>query len=80
MLQGRPQLPEALPRDAFRLFPFVETFLRTRNRPGAFVVEYAETVVPDGDVLLHCGDFTQTGTPQEVRAFCRWFGALPHPR
>ncbi len=50
MLEGRAQLPDALPRDAYRLFPYVETFLRDRKAHGAFVVEYAETVVPDGDV------------------------------
>jgi predicted phosphodiesterase len=36
--------------------------------------------IPDGDVLVHCGDFTQTGKLGEVRAFCEWFGRLPHRR
>jgi len=36
--------------------------------------------VPPGDVLLHCGDFSNTGRPEEVRQFCEWFGSLPHPR
>ena len=36
--------------------------------------------LPDGDVLLHTGDFTQTGKPEEIAAFCEWFGAQPHPR
>ena len=36
--------------------------------------------VPDGDVLVHAGDFTQVGDAREVAAFCKWFGALPHKR
>lgn len=36
--------------------------------------------VPDGDVLLHAGDFTQVGDVREVAAFCKWFGSLPHKR
>jgi SpoVK/Ycf46/Vps4 family AAA+-type ATPase len=47
---GGVPLPPALPRDAYRLFPWVETFLRDPSQHGAFVIEYAETVVPDGDV------------------------------
>ncbi len=50
MLQGRATLPEALPRDPYRLFPYIETFLCDINAKGAFVIEYAETVIPDGDV------------------------------
>ncbi|KAG7394613.1 hypothetical protein PHYBOEH_004971 [Phytophthora boehmeriae] len=34
--------------------------------------------VPDGDVLLHCGDFTQRGTHDEIRDFNDWLGSLPH--
>ena len=36
--------------------------------------------IPNGDVLLHCGDFSNTGRLEEVCAFCEWFGSLPHPR
>lgn len=36
-------------------------------------------VVPEGDVLIHAGDATMRGYPHEVRAFLRWFSALPHP-
>lgn len=36
--------------------------------------------IPDGDVLLHCGDFTNVGRLEEVQAFAKWFGALPHKR
>jgi len=36
--------------------------------------------IPPGDVLLHCGDFTNTGKASEVAAFAKWFGELPHAR
>ena len=36
--------------------------------------------IPDGDVLLHCGDFTNVGKLEEVAAFAHWFEKLPHKR
>ncbi len=30
--------------------------------------------LPDGDILIHAGDFTNTGRPEEVRKFFQWFG------
>ena len=36
--------------------------------------------IPDGDVLLHCGDFTNVGAVAEVEAFAEWFARLPHKR
>jgi len=50
LVQGRAQLPDGLPRDPYRLFPWMETFLSDPSAHGAFVIEYAETVIPDGDV------------------------------
>jgi len=35
--------------------------------------------VPDGDVLVHAGDFTGRGTPGQVRAFADSLARLPHP-
>lgn len=35
--------------------------------------------IPMGDVLIHAGDATNVGTPDEVDQFLRWFGAQPHP-
>eukprot|EP01087_Luapelamoeba_hula_P006777 TRINITY_DN1686_c0_g2_i1.p1 TRINITY_DN1686_c0_g2~~TRINITY_DN1686_c0_g2_i1.p1 ORF type:complete len:285 (-),score=17.73 TRINITY_DN1686_c0_g2_i1:4-858(-) len=35
--------------------------------------------VPDGDVLIHAGDFTNVGELSDVEALSEWFGALPHP-
>ena len=34
--------------------------------------------VPDGDVLVHAGDFTWRGRPQEIDEFNRWLEKLPH--
>ncbi|KAF2360176.1 Calcineurin-like phosphoesterase domain ApaH type [Trinorchestia longiramus] len=34
--------------------------------------------IPDGDVLLHAGDFTRCGDIQEIRGFNTWLGKLPH--
>uniref|UniRef100_A0A7S4M1R4 Calcineurin-like phosphoesterase domain-containing protein n=1 Tax=Prymnesium polylepis TaxID=72548 RepID=A0A7S4M1R4_9EUKA len=36
--------------------------------------------LPDGDVLLHAGDFSNTGRPEEVAAFAAWFSSQPHRR
>lgn len=35
--------------------------------------------LPHGDVLIHSGDATSTGTPDEVDRFLRWFAAQAHP-
>lgn len=35
-------------------------------------------VIPEGDVIVHAGDFTEAGTKSETDAFLRWFSALPH--
>ena len=34
--------------------------------------------VPDGDVLLHSGDLTNTGTVEDFRKTMRWLYNLPH--
>lgn len=34
--------------------------------------------VPDGDLLLHAGDFSMGGHPAEIERFDRWLGTLPH--
>ena len=34
--------------------------------------------IPDGDVLIHAGDFTRCGHLQEVKEFNTWLGTLPH--
>ncbi|KAF2816628.1 Metallo-dependent phosphatase [Mytilinidion resinicola] len=34
--------------------------------------------VPEGDLLIHAGDLTNTGTLKELQAQIIWFSALPH--
>ena len=34
--------------------------------------------VPDGDVLLHCGDFTNVGKDYQLATVNEWFGKQPH--
>ena len=34
--------------------------------------------LPEGDVLIHCGDFTEDGTEEEVLDFINWFEELPY--
>ena len=43
----------------------------THNRHGAIRV-------PEGDLLLHAGDATMHGTPEEVAGFDAWLATLPH--
>jgi Icc-related predicted phosphoesterase len=34
--------------------------------------------VPDADLLIHAGDATMHGTPEELEAFDAWLAGLPH--
>jgi len=34
--------------------------------------------VPDGDVFVHCGDFTRDGSEADVIEFAAWLRSLPH--
>lgn len=34
--------------------------------------------IPDGDILIHAGDMTNTGSFTELRDFNDWLGSLPH--
>jgi len=35
--------------------------------------------LPPGDVLVHCGDFTNSGREKSIRKFVTWFASQPHP-
>lgn len=35
-------------------------------------------VVPDGDILIHCGDLTYRGTVNSIAEELNWFTSLPH--
>lgn len=34
--------------------------------------------VPEGDFLIHCGDFSGAGTERDLRSFAKWMEAQPH--
>lgn len=34
--------------------------------------------IPDGDVLIHCGDFCSWGNIKDAQKFLHWFNAMPH--
>ena len=36
-------------------------------------------LIPEGDILVHCGDFTFRGTEQEIIRFNDFLGTLKHP-
>lgn len=41
--------------------------------------EYHDQVkVPDGDILIHCGDWTNRGEPLAIQKFFYWFTNQPH--
>ena len=41
--------------------------------------QHAKLGVPDGDVLIHAGDFMAFGdTPSEIVDFNQWLGKQPH--
>lgn len=37
-----------------------------------------DLIVPNGDILIHCGDATNVGSVQDVIQFNSWLGTLPH--
>jgi len=34
--------------------------------------------IPDGDVLIHCGDFSNVGEKEQIIDFIEWFASFPH--
>ena len=41
---------------------------------------HGDLVIPDGDFLIHAGDFTNYGNaPEPYLKFDEWLGSLPHP-
>lgn len=41
--------------------------------------KHKELTIPFGDVIIHAGDITESGTRKETLDFLKWFAALPHP-
>lgn len=41
-------------------------------------MHHRKLTVPDGDVLVHTGDFTRKGSEADIADFNAWLGTLPH--
>jgi predicted phosphodiesterase len=41
-------------------------------------MQHTKLNLPPGDVLVHCGDFTNHGSLQEVQEFAQWISSLPY--
>lgn len=39
---------------------------------------HAELTVPEGDILIHCGDFSNLDVLDEMHGFLDWMSELPH--
>lgn len=39
---------------------------------------HEDLVIPDGDMLIHCGDYSPQGTATDLFFFNKWLGTLPH--
>ena len=76
-------LPRAPTAQSAPTHVFVSDPARTRRAPNAvrFVCisdthnKHDALSLPDGDVLLHAGDFSGVGSPKEVAAFAQWFSS-----
>lgn len=40
--------------------------------------KHRQLSVPDGDILIHAGDFTVSGQAEQIQDFNAWLGELPH--
>lgn len=40
--------------------------------------QHRQVTVPEGDVLIHCGDFCKYGDTKEVKDFIEWLTEQPH--
>lgn len=40
--------------------------------------KHNQLTIPDGDILIHAGDVSSIGTVEQVCAFNKWLGTLPH--
>lgn len=41
-------------------------------------MQHDKILLPDGDILIHTGDFTKKGSYFDIRDFLNWFVAQPH--
>jgi len=67
--KSQPKLPPPKKPNCIRFVCVSDTHARHTKFPHP---------VPEGDVLLHAGDFTLNGGFSEVEHFNEWLGTLPH--
>jgi len=67
-LSFKPSKMETLPKQMIKFVCISDTHTKTST-----------LTVPDGDVLIHAGDFSYTGTKKEIEEFSKFIERLPHP-
>ncbi len=40
--------------------------------------KHEDLILPDGDCIIHAGDFTEAGTKKETLSFLKWFSSTPY--
>lgn len=59
-------------------------FKPPQNKPSIRIICISDThnnlpsQIPDGDLLIHCGDLTNNGTLSEIQVELDWLASLPH--
>lgn len=61
----------------------IAPFKPPRHKPSVKVVCISDThsnktTIPTGDVLIHAGDLTNSGSIQDIQAQIDWLASLPH--
>lgn len=49
----------------------IVTISDTHNR-------HNDLTIPNGEIIIHAGDFSNRGTKHEMEEFTKWYGSLPH--
>lgn len=39
---------------------------------------HEDLIIPDGDIIVHCGDVSNVGKINEIEGFLNWFSSLPY--
>lgn len=42
--------------------------------------KHHKLILPDGDIIIHCGDSTPSGKHSDIEEFLKWYGDLPYDR
>lgn len=59
-------------------------FVTSKDKPAIRIVCISDThdhIIPDvpkGDLLVHCGDLTNSGTSRDIQKQIDWLASLPH--